>query len=61
MARTASRSLKGSARVYITVSGGTPAEPGMPRVATPLPALTQKTVGVAVIAAFELDDEVAAR
>ncbi len=33
-------SLKGSARVQCAISSGTPAEPGMPKVATPDPAFT---------------------
>ena len=38
---------------------GTPAEPGRPSVATPLPAAGQQAVGVAVVAAVELHHPVA--
>ena len=46
--------------VKCAISSGTPAEPGMPKVATPEPAFDQQAVGVAVIAALELDDVFAA-
>ena len=39
---TTSRSLKGRARVKWAISSGTPADPGMPKVATPDPAFTSR-------------------
>ena len=38
-ARIASRSLNGTTSVSATAAGGTPAEPGMPSVTTPEPAV----------------------
>ena len=41
-----------------TAPADTPADPGRPSVATPLPAAGQQPVGVAVVAAVELHDPV---
>ena len=59
--RTASTSLNGAESVSRAAPSVTPGEPGMPKVATPEPApFASRRVRVAVVAALELQDEVAA-
>ena len=53
------RSLNGSTIVCAATAAGTPALPGIASVATPEPASTSSPSRVAVIAAGELDDQVA--
>ncbi len=60
IASTAARSLNGATSVSATVAGVTPGESGRPSVATPEPAAARSGVGVAVVAAVELDDRSAA-
>ncbi len=61
-ASTAARSLKGDdQRVGDGARRCTPGLSGRPSVATPEPAWTQQRVGVAVIAAVELDEHSARR
>ena len=55
-ASSAARSLYGTTIVSATVPSVTPAEPGSPNVATPLPGLHQQRVEVAVVTARELHD-----
>ena len=52
--------MYGATTVSATALAGTPAEPARPSVATPLPPSASKDVGVAVVAAGELDDPVPA-
>ena len=56
--RARRRRCTGTITVSATAPGVTPAEPGSPRVATPLPAAHEERVQMTVVAAGELHDRV---
>ena len=60
-AAAASTSLYGQTIVSCAAPVGTPGDAGIPSVASPEPARGEQRVGVAVVAAGELEDPVAAR